>query len=344
MAVTIPGIGNIETIDGNISPIDDPINEGVFDEVDVTDPVGQEPNDVRGRRPSGDIMRLLGLNPRMLDQLGLESGEGPGQSDFLRDIIGLQGLSQFLNQAPVNTGLNNILGEGLGTNPFSNLNTQQGFVPNTGNVGNIGPPVLNQGQQFQNDPTLQEKANALAFQGQQTFNDPTSGVPVFNNTAGRVGQFDAPQIADEQLAQAIWHASNNLSNVPSASDLFGLQSGDVIGAINENAAARGAFGGSVNQSDLVRGLGDLNLQSQLTAQNLRNQAIGNVLGTQGRSFGQAANTFGINQGAQQQQFGQDLSGFGAGLQAQGQQFGQGLQRFGANQGANQQAFNQLSGS
>jgi hypothetical protein len=106
-----------------------------------------------------------------------------------------------------------------------------------------------------------------------------------NQNQGRLGELNM-----NILQQAI----DALMNVPGADELFGLKSGNVISGINENAGARGAFGGSANQTDLVRGLGDLEHQSQLTHQSLQNQAFGNALAGSGQAFNQGITTAQFN--------------------------------------------------
>ena len=213
--------------------------------------------------------------------------------------------------------------------------------PGGGGTPTLGGSGTSQGTQVQpgTDIAQIQQQNNAQLAAQQ----PANTLPQVQDLLGQApqaqaqGQFNAP---DNALLGATQNAAMQGLNTPSASQLFGLQSGDVIGGINENAAARGAFGGSANQTDLVRGLGNLNLQSQLTAQGLQNQAQGNALNAQGQGFGQAAQGFGLNQGAGQQAFNQQNQAFNALLGGQNQGFGQGLAQFQANQGAQGQDFNQ----
>ena len=145
----------------------------------------------------------------------------------------------------------------------------------------------------------------------------------FQNTAGQASGFGGvggglnPAIQQSALA--------GLQGVPSIDQLRGRLGEFVTSDVNENAAARGAFGGSGNQSRLGEGLGRLNLDLINTQQNLQNQALGNALG------------------ASSNEFGQGLAGQGQANQAIGQNFAQGLAGFGANQQAqNDAARNQLA--
>ena len=165
--------------------------------------------------------------------------------------------------------------------------------PGGGGTPTLGGSGTSQGTQVQpgtDIAQIQQQNNAQLGLG---FHEDEAGV-----SEGGPG---GPNLGDLNSA-GFMSALQNLQNLPSASDLFGLQSGDVMGAINENHASRGAFGGSANQTGLVRGLGNLNLQSQMTAQGLQNQALGNLLNVSGQGFDQAQSTAAFNNFLKNQNF------------------------------------------
>ncbi len=106
-------------------------------------------------------------------------------------------------------------------------------------------------------------------------------------------------------------------------ELFKRMSDRIIATANENAAARGAFGGSANQQSIFEGLTPLALASERFGQDLNNDA-----------FNQALQTFGINSGQRQQEF-TNRTGL------QDQYFGQGQQINQMNNQMNAQQLQQL---
>lgn len=90
--------------------------------------------------------------------------------------------------------------------------------------------------------------------------------------------------------------------------------------------------GAMNQGQQFNVGNNLNAQGQnvsnsLTAQNANNA---NRLAYQGQNYGQAANTYGVNQGAQNQAYNQALGTYGANLQGQNQGYTQALGGYNAN--------------
>ena len=104
----------------------------------------------------------------------------------------------------------------------------------------------------------------------------------------------------------------------------------IMARVNENAAARGAFGGSANRNSLTRGLGSLGLDIMNTANANRSRAIADARGVSGDLYGQAANTYGLNVGTRGRMFDESLAGYGANLGAQGQAYGQAQDTFRTN--------------
>ena len=89
-------------------------------------------------------------------------------------------------------------------------------------------------------------------------------------------------------------AYNSLLGIPDFNTLRGNLSEQLISDVNESSAARGAFGGSVNQNQIIRGLGGLNMSIADLQSMLQSRALGGASDVSGNLYGQASNTYGMN--------------------------------------------------
>jgi hypothetical protein len=95
-------------------------------------------------------------------------------------------------------------------------------------------------------------------------------------------------------------ALQGLQNTPDYDAMRQGMATRAIGQINENAAARGAFGGSANRGNLAEGLGRLDMNVAQLQGNLRNQALQGGIGVNQNIFGVNRDIYGMNQMANQQ--------------------------------------------
>ena len=95
-------------------------------------------------------------------------------------------------------------------------------------------------------------------------------------------------------------ALQGLQNTPDYDAMRKGMATRAIGQINENAAARGAFGGSANRGNLAEGLGRLDMNVAQLQGNLRNQALQGGIGVNQNIFGVNRDIYGMNQMANQQ--------------------------------------------
>ena len=103
--------------------------------------------DTPGGGPTGALFDDL---RNKAEAFGLRENQGFGQKEFLRDVLGAQGLETFLNRQPVERGLSELITGALGQegfNPFQSPDLQQ-FTPDSQGLaalmGTQSAPVIPQ--------------------------------------------------------------------------------------------------------------------------------------------------------------------------------------------------------
>jgi len=239
------------------------------------------------------------ISPDLAAQIGFTGGGGPDQNN-LQTLIGDSQIG------------------GLGADKQIQRDQYEqgptGLISTGGGTGQIGSPTAGSGGQGgalgtrDDNPYLQDNGQPwTAWTENDTYVDPNNPQGVEPSQGpGNSGSLSTsppgvPGTLDPSLGSNLQNVANQgLTNTPDYDSLFSSLGNNAIGLINENNAARGAFGGSANRNQLSEGLGRLGLNIAQTQGNLRQQALqgGNMVNNS--IYDQNQNIFNTNQNVNQQ--------------------------------------------
>ena len=239
------------------------------------------------------------ISPDLAAQIGFTGGGGPDQNN-LQSLIGDSQIG------------------GLGADKQIQRDQYEqgptGLISTGGGTGQIGSPTAGSGGQGgalgtrDDNPYLQDNGQPwTAWTENDTYVDPNNPQGVEPSQGpGNSGSLSTsppgvPGTLDPSLGSNLQNVANQgLNNTPDYDSLFSSLGNNAIGLINENNAARGAFGGSANRNQLSEGLGRLGLNIAQTQGNLRQQALqgGNMVNNS--IYDQNQNIFNTNQNVNQQ--------------------------------------------
>ena len=239
------------------------------------------------------------ISPDLAAQIGFTGGGGPDQNN-LQTLIGDSQIG------------------GLGADKQIQRDQYEqgptGLISTGGGTGQIGSPTAGSGGQGgalgtrDDNPYLQDNGQPwTAWTENDTYVDPNNPQGVEPSQGpGNSGSLSTsppgvPGTLDPSLGSNLQNVANQgLNNTPDYDSLFSSLGNNAIGLINENNAARGAFGGSANRNQLSEGLGRLGLNIAQTQGNLRQQALqgGNMVNNS--IYDQNQNIFNTNQNVNQQ--------------------------------------------
>ena len=241
------------------------------------------------------------ISPDLAAQIGFTGGGGPDQNSLQTLIgdsqIGGLGADKQIQIDQYQQGPTGLISTGGGTNQMGSPTAGSGGQGGALGTINDNPYLQDNGQPWtawtENDTYV--PPNRDTTQGGKPSQGSDSSGSLSTSPPG------VPGTLDPSLGSNLQNVANQgLNNTPDYDSLFSSLGNNAIGLINENNAARGAFGGSANRNQLSEGLGRLGLNIAQTQGNLRQQALqgGNMVNNS--IYDQNQNIFNTNQNVNQQ--------------------------------------------